>query len=66
MFTKKITFSNVSIIYGGCDCCGDGNKVRTEAGPYEVWVRDDGDSVDNHAVAAFGPGLVAFDHVVGE
>jgi len=66
-FTKKITFTNVKIAYGGCDCCGDDPVYHFEPGPYVVYVQpNDAVSVETHAKVAFGSNVVDFDYAVDQ
>jgi hypothetical protein len=65
-FTKKITFTNVKIAYGGCDCCGDDTVYHFEPGPYVIYVQPSNESVQTHAKVAFGANVVNFDYTVEE
>lgn len=62
----KITFTNVKIAYGGCDCCGDDTIFDVSPGPFVIETPNEDVSVENHAKVAFGTGVVDFDYIVEE
>lgn len=66
IFTKKITFTNVKIAYGGCDCCGENITYHIGSGPYVVNVMPDEQPVENHAKITFGSNVVDFDYSIEE
>ena len=63
-FMNKVTFTNVTIAYGGCDCCGDEPIVHFEPGPYVIYIKSTNESIETHAKVTFGENVVSFDYVI--
>jgi hypothetical protein len=60
----KITFTNVKIAYGGCDCCGDDTVYDFTPGPFVIETPNEDVSIETHAKIAFGAGVIEFEYAV--
>lgn len=57
----KMTFKNIVVYYGGCDCCGDDGTYGVEPGPIVIETNSHEVSIMEHAKIAFGPSVISYD-----